>query len=90
MGLAGLERGRENWPMDVDRELARFDPLAPIEQAWTPPSSWYTDPDFHQRELREVFARTWQPVAAQNSGTGGTDDGSRRAPRGGWRDVPSY
>ena len=63
MGLAGLERGRENRPMDVDRELARFDSLAPIEQAWTPPSSWYTDPEFHQRELREVFARTWQPVA---------------------------
>ena len=49
--------------MDVDQELARFDAEAPIEEAWTPPSSWYTDPEFHGRELRDVFARTWQPVA---------------------------
>jgi len=33
-----------------------------IETAWTIPSSWYTDPEFLQREYREVFRKTWQLV----------------------------
>ena len=40
-----------------------FDPTIPIEEAATPPSSWYTDPAVLQRELSSVFRQTWQPVA---------------------------
>ena len=40
-----------------------FDPTIPIEEAPTPPSTWYTDPAVLQRELDSVFRRTWQPVA---------------------------
>ena len=45
------------------REIERFDPRIPIEEAWTPPASWYTSPDFHRLESRALFGRTWQPVA---------------------------
>ncbi|MCA9708611.1 MAG: aromatic ring-hydroxylating dioxygenase subunit alpha [Myxococcales bacterium] len=44
-------------------QIARFDPTLPVEDAWTPPSSWYTDPELHALELRFVFDRAWQPVA---------------------------
>ncbi|KAI3416719.1 Choline monooxygenase [Psidium guajava] len=39
-----------------------FDPELPIEEAWTPPSSWYTDPSFLDLELERVFYRGWQAV----------------------------
>lgn len=44
-------------------QIARFDPTLPIEEAWTPPSSWYTDPALHALEQRAVFSWAWQPVA---------------------------
>ncbi|KAL6191794.1 hypothetical protein ACLB2K_038183 [Fragaria x ananassa] len=40
----------------------QFDPTIPIEQAVTPPSSWYTDPCFYAQELHSVFYRGWQAV----------------------------
>jgi choline monooxygenase len=40
-----------------------FDPTLPIEIAPTPPSSWYTDRDFLDRETETVFRSTWQFVA---------------------------
>ncbi|KAK1322985.1 hypothetical protein QJS10_CPA02g01552 [Acorus calamus] len=44
-------------------ELARdFDPMVPLEEAWTPPSSWYTDPGFLSLEIDRVFFRGWQAV----------------------------
>ncbi|XP_030456390.2 choline monooxygenase, chloroplastic isoform X2 [Syzygium oleosum] len=39
-----------------------FDPALPIEEASTPPSSWYTDPSFLDLELDRVFYRGWQAV----------------------------
>ncbi|GAB2267400.1 hypothetical protein Dimus_002384 [Dionaea muscipula] len=39
-----------------------FDPSIPIEDAVTPPSSWYTDPSFYALELDRVFYRGWQAV----------------------------
>ncbi|GAB2219093.1 hypothetical protein Droror1_Dr00006721 [Drosera rotundifolia] len=39
-----------------------FDPRIPIEDAVTPPSSWYTDPAFYEFELDRVFYRGWQAV----------------------------
>ena len=43
-------------------EIDRFDPSAPLEGAWTPPASWYTDPRFLDHERRTVFLRSWQAV----------------------------
>ena len=48
---------------DIKSELARFSLEAPIEQAWMPPSSWYTEPAFDELEAEAVFQATWQPVA---------------------------
>ena len=33
--------------------------VEPLERAETIPSSWYTDPRFHELEKECVFARTW-------------------------------
>lgn len=43
--------------------LAGFDPSLPIERAWTPPASWFTSPQIYELEQREVFGKSWQPVA---------------------------
>ena len=44
-------------------EVRRFDPRVPIEEAWTPPASWYTASEFYEIEREVVFGKTWQPVA---------------------------
>jgi choline monooxygenase len=45
------------------REIARFDAQLPIEDAWTPPASWYTSAEVYALERRAVFRPSWQPVA---------------------------
>ena len=49
-------------PDRIGQELSRFNPSLPIEQAWTPPATWYLDPAFLQRERNGVFNRSWQAV----------------------------
>jgi choline monooxygenase len=49
--------------MSFLHELARFDRQLPIEQAPTPPSSWYTDAEFDRQERSRVLLASWQPVA---------------------------
>ncbi|CAK9171580.1 unnamed protein product [Ilex paraguariensis] len=39
-----------------------FNPQIPIQEALTPPSSWYTDPSFFSLEVDRVFYRGWQAV----------------------------
>ncbi|KAL2930176.1 Choline monooxygenase chloroplastic [Bienertia sinuspersici] len=39
-----------------------FDPSIPVEEALTPPSSWYFDPSFYSLELDHVFYRGWRVV----------------------------
>jgi choline monooxygenase len=46
----------------VRAELARFDPVLPIESAWTPPASWYQDPRFLDAERAAIFRDSWQAV----------------------------
>ncbi|KAI3443396.1 hypothetical protein Pfo_000061 [Paulownia fortunei] len=46
----------------VGRLIQEFNPEIPIEEAFTPPSSWYTDPDLYSLELNQVFYRGWHPV----------------------------
>jgi choline monooxygenase len=40
--------------------VQQYDPSLPLDHASTIPSSWYTDKDFYQLELKTVFARSWQ------------------------------
>jgi choline monooxygenase len=59
--------------MDLAQELARFDPSLPIEEARTPPTSWYLDPAFHDAELATVFNSRWH-FAARREQLGKTGD----------------
>ena len=47
----------------MSSDLERFDAARPIEEAETPPASWYTSPAVLDLERRTVFRRSWQPVA---------------------------
>lgn len=49
--------------LDEARRLAhQFDPKIPLQEALTPPSSWYTHPCFLSLEFDRVFFRGWQAV----------------------------
>lgn len=53
--------------LEPSQDLARsliheFNPDIPIEEALTPPSSWYTSPSFLSLEFNQVFLRGWQAV----------------------------
>ncbi|XP_049932963.1 choline monooxygenase, chloroplastic isoform X5 [Nymphaea colorata] len=50
-------------PDRLRREIDSFDPKIPLDEAHTPPSSWYTDPLFLDIEFDRVFYRGWQAVA---------------------------
>lgn len=57
---------------ELQREIERFDASRPIEQARTPPTSWYLDPSFHRAELEAVFAQRWHFAArAEQVGSAG-------------------
>ncbi|XP_031480265.1 choline monooxygenase, chloroplastic isoform X2 [Nymphaea colorata] len=49
-------------PDRLRREIDSFDPKIPLDEAHTPPSSWYTDPLFLDIEFDRVFYRGWQAV----------------------------
>lgn len=46
----------ESW---LDQQLDSFDPTLPIEEAWLPPSSWYTEPAVLDVERDTVFKHNW-------------------------------
>lgn len=48
--------------LHAQRLVEQFNPRIAIEKAITPPTSWYTDPSFHQLELDRIFYRGWQAV----------------------------
>nr|GMD76022.1 choline monooxygenase, chloroplastic [Ipomoea batatas] len=56
----GAFKPGENASFSLTRE---FNPDIPIEEAQTPPSSWYTDPSFYSLELTRVFYTGWQAVS---------------------------
>lgn len=41
-------------------EWGLFNPEAPLAEAHTLPSSWYTEEEYYEWELEKVFSRTWQ------------------------------
>ncbi len=47
---------------DVTPDILR---ISPLEQSETIPSSWYTDPRFHDFEKNAVFLRTWQYAGSE-------------------------
>src|SRR5687767_4502383 len=42
--------------------LGRYNPNAPLAEAWTIPSCWYTDSRIGELEARTVFSKGWQAV----------------------------
>lgn len=46
----------------IEDVVAQFDPTLPLDEAWTIPGSWYTDPRIEALERRTVWSRTWQLV----------------------------
>lgn len=46
----------------TQRLVHQFNPNTPLEEAVTPPTSWYTDPSFFHLELDRVFYTGWQVV----------------------------
>jgi choline monooxygenase len=44
-------------------EVRRFDPSVPLESAWLPPKSWYTDARFFALECDTVFGKNWLVAA---------------------------
>jgi len=46
----------------LPRGIRGFDPGLPVAEARTPPSVWYTEADFLEKEKTAVFLRTWQAV----------------------------
>ncbi|KZV50441.1 choline monooxygenase, chloroplastic [Dorcoceras hygrometricum] len=60
------------------RLVQEFDPRIPIEEAWTPPSCWYTDPDFYALELQQVFRKGWHPVELKPT----SEDNQKKTLRG--------
>ncbi len=46
----------------VKEILASYNAAAPLQDAYTIPAPWYTDPRIAQLELQNVFSRTWQSV----------------------------
>ncbi len=47
----------------VKEILASYNAAAPLQDAYTIPAPWYTDPRIAQLELQNVFSRTWQAVS---------------------------
>ncbi|KAH6837914.1 choline monooxygenase [Perilla frutescens var. hirtella] len=56
------EESSKNRSRKVERMVGEFNPKTPVEEAFTPPSSWYTDPNFYDFELNRVFYTGWQVV----------------------------
>ncbi|KAI8517671.1 hypothetical protein Bbelb_036880 [Branchiostoma belcheri] len=50
----------------VTAEVHKFCLETPIEEATTPPASWYTDERLHDLEMRTVFRRNWVAVGVTN------------------------
>ena len=50
--------------------LDAYDASAPLEEAWTIPSAWYTDPRVFELERRAVFGRLARVVMVSTGAPG--------------------
>ena len=48
--------------------IDQYDPNLPLDRASTIPSSWYTNKDFYELELKTVFSHSWQLAATPGPG----------------------
>src|SRR6185369_292153 len=51
-----------NLPQLIDA----YDPNAPLDRAFTIPSSWYTNKDLYNLEIKTVFSNSWQYAARRD------------------------
>ena len=47
----------------IQEIIGNYDSTASLERAFTIPSSWYTNDELYQLELKNVFAHSWQMAA---------------------------
>jgi choline monooxygenase len=52
--------------VSIRKIIENYNPDAPLAQASTPPSSWYTDPRIFELEQSGVFSRSWQLIGRTN------------------------
>jgi len=66
------QQSTANFSTHVQAEVSRWDPSLSVDYATTPPSSWFTDPEFYQLERQAVFGDSWIAVgrADQLQGSG--------------------
>jgi len=57
------QRSRSSIVRSLNDIIASYDPNAPLAEALTIPSSWYTDERVFQLEQQTVFANSWQAAA---------------------------
>jgi choline monooxygenase len=46
-------------PTNLRDEIRRFDATRPLVQAWTPPGTWYVEPEIYKVERLTVFRNNW-------------------------------
>ena len=49
--------------MNLQDIIGSYDPQLSLDRASTIPSSWYTDKDLYDLELKSVFSNSWQLAA---------------------------
>ena len=49
--------------LGVQQLIDQYSAAAPLDRAFTIPSSWYVDKDLYELELKTVFSNTWQLAA---------------------------
>jgi choline monooxygenase len=54
--------GRRATMKQISQLISEYDETASLEDAFTIPASWYTNPEMLQLELQAVFGRTWQVI----------------------------
>ena len=52
--------------MDLQQLINSYDSNAPLDHAFTIPSSWYTNKDLYELELQTVFSNSWQYAARRD------------------------
>jgi choline monooxygenase len=47
-------------------QIMKFNPNLHLEEAYTPPSSWYTDKEIYDLEIRNIFKQNWIAIASDS------------------------
>lgn len=52
---------------NLKKQITNFQSDLKLEEAYTPPSSWYYDKEFYDYEINRVFKRNWIGIGINNS-----------------------